>query len=89
MSDGDEEDQESAASEEQAPDLDEETFEKRLDDVAESLETAETEAELDEVEEILNEIESDLDRADLPEPEDEEEESPVEAIQDRIDEIRS
>lgn len=74
-------------------------FRDRLDDVAEAIETAETEAELDEVEADLDEIAGDLDAAELPEPdagEDDAEEAedadegptPREELEDRISELR-
>jgi HEAT repeat protein len=66
-----------------------ETLEERLDDAEADLEAAETEAALDAVEANLDGVEADLENADLPEPDDEDEEDPAEAIQSRIDDLRS
>lgn len=92
MSDGDE-DTEADADEAPAPatdhDLDVETFEERLDAVEADLEDADTEAELDEVETTLAAIEGDLAAADLPEPDEEDEESPTETVEARIEDLRA
>jgi HEAT repeat protein len=64
-------------------------FESRLDDVAAALEDAETEADLDEVEATLDATAEALEAADLPEPDDEDEAPPAEAIEERIDGLRS
>lgn len=88
MSDGDEE----PASEESTADteaLDVDTLGSRLDDAADALEAAETEAALDTVEEQLDAIATDLEAADLPEPEDEDEASPTEELQERLDDLRA
>jgi HEAT repeat protein len=68
---------------------DAEDFETRLDGVATTLEDAETEADLDNVEATLDAIAEALEAADLPEPDDEDEAPPAEAIQERIDGLRS
>ncbi len=86
MSDGDEEPEESADA--PAPDVDVETLQERLDDGADALESAETEADLDDVEAILDSVESDLEAADLPEPEEEDEEAPADEIESRLSELR-
>jgi HEAT repeat protein len=86
MSDGDEEPEESADA--PAPDVDVETLQERLDDAVDALESAETEADLDDVEAILDAVESDLEAADLPEPEEEDEEAPAEALESRLSELR-
>jgi len=91
MSDGDDEPEDEAeSSPEDAVDyeLDEETFEQRLDDAADAVEAAETETDLDEVSATLDAIAEDLDRADLPEPDDEDETGPAEAFADRLAELR-
>jgi len=82
MSDGDEDTSDGA----ELPDTD--TLDARLDEAAEALEAAETEADLDEVEATLDELAADIEAADLPEPDDEEEESEAEALQSRVDELR-
>ena len=65
-----------------------EDLEARLDEAEESLSAAETEADLDEVEATLDAVEADLEAADLPEPEDEEEENPAEALEERLSTLR-
>ncbi|MCG1002628.1 MULTISPECIES: HEAT repeat domain-containing protein [Halobacterium] len=86
MSDGDEEPEESADA--PAPDVDVETLQGRLDDAADALENAETEADLDDAEAVLDGVESDLEAADLPEPDDEDEEDPADEIESRLSELR-
>ena len=89
MSDGDEEPEqteEDSTSEVEA--LDTDTLESRLDEAAERLESAETEADLDEVEAQLDAIAADVEAADLPEPEDEDEEDPTEALESRLSDLR-
>ncbi|MFB6103874.1 MAG: HEAT repeat domain-containing protein [Halobacteriaceae archaeon] len=94
MSDGDEEPEDDGAAsptnEEDAVDyeLDEETFEQRLEDAADAVEAAETETDLDEVTATLDAIDDDLERADLPEPDDDDEEGPAAAFTDRLAELR-
>jgi hypothetical protein len=71
-------------------DLPAETLDSRLDAAAEDLDAAETEADLDAVEETLDGIAEDLDAADLPAPDedDEDAEDPREALETRLDELR-
>jgi len=89
MSNGDEDAEDPA---ENAPatdrDLDVETFEERLDEAEAKIEDAETEADLDDVAGILDAIETDLDAADLPEPDDEDEEAPADALGGRLSAAR-
>ncbi|MFC7135018.1 MULTISPECIES: HEAT repeat domain-containing protein [Salinibaculum] len=73
---------------EPAGELDPADLETRLDDAGDALEAAETEADLDDVESTLDSIESDLEAADLPEPEDDDEEDPTEAIESRLSDLR-
>ena len=73
---------------EPAGELDPADLETRLDDAEDALEAAETEADLDDVESTLDGIESDLEAADLPEPEDDDEEDPTEAIESRLSDLR-
>jgi HEAT repeat protein len=82
MSDGDED-----ATEEDLPDAD--TLGARLDDAAEALEAAETEGDLDEVESTLDDVAADLEAADLPEPDDEDEEGPAAELESRLADLRS
>jgi HEAT repeat protein len=69
--------------------LDPDDLETRLDDAAEALENAETEADLDTIETTLDAIEEDLEAADLPEPEDDDEEDPLEAMESRLSDLRN
>ncbi|WP_132057582.1 HEAT repeat domain-containing protein [Halorussus amylolyticus] len=66
----------------------EETIEEELDSAAEELEAAETETDLDAVEARLDKTEGLLESADLPEPDDEDEEGPREALESRLSELR-
>ncbi|PSP83200.1 phycocyanobilin lyase [Halobacteriales archaeon QS_1_68_17] len=61
---------------------------ERLDEAEASLEEAETEADLDAVEATLDEVEADLAAADLPEPEDEEEDDPAEQLDSELATLR-
>lgn len=91
MSDGDEEpEQATDESAGEATELDTETLESRLDDAAGALEAAETEADLDAVEEQLDAIQADVEGAELPEPDDADEdaEDPTEAIESRLSDLR-
>ncbi|WP_251343868.1 HEAT repeat domain-containing protein [Haloplanus halophilus] len=71
-------------------DLPAETLDSRLDAAAEDLDAAETEADLDDVEETLDGIAEDLDAADLPTPDEDEEdaEDPREELDARLDDLR-
>ncbi|UPV73610.1 HEAT repeat domain-containing protein [Halorussus limi] len=69
--------------------LSEEEIEAELDEAESELDAAETEADLDEVEAHLDEIEGHVETADLPEPDDEDEEGPREAFEDRLADLRS
>ena len=79
--------EEPTEAEEEALQLSTEEMESRLDEASESLEAAETEADLDEVEATVDRVAEALETADFPESEDDEE-SPAEEIQSRIDELR-
>ena len=81
---------EEAGEGEVAPTVSPEDLEARLDEAAESLESAETESDLDEVEATLDDIEADLEAANLPEPDedDEEAEDPREELESRLSELR-
>ncbi|WP_254271745.1 HEAT repeat domain-containing protein [Haloarcula marina] len=65
-------------------------LETRLDEAADTLEAAETEADLDEVETTLDDVEADLEAADLPEPDedDEDAEDPREELESRLSDLR-
>ena len=93
MSDGDEEPEEttedaSGETEAPVPDVDAETLRERLDDAAATLEDTETEAGLDDVEATLTDVEADLEAAELPEPDGEDEQAPAEAIESRLSDLR-
>jgi hypothetical protein len=91
MSDGDEEPEETTEEAGEAEDttaVDPDTLESRLDDAETALDAAETEADLDDVDADLDDIEADIEAADLPEPDDEDEESREEQLTARIDELR-
>ncbi|WP_340099429.1 HEAT repeat domain-containing protein [Salinibaculum salinum] len=68
--------------------LDPDDLETRLDDAAEALENAETESDLDAIETTLDAIAEDLEAADLPEPDDEDEEGPQEAMESRLSDLQ-
>jgi hypothetical protein len=93
MSDGDDAADSSGSDEEPTA----ESLEERLTAVEEELDAAETEADLDEVEATIDDIESDLERADLPEPDEDDDdaedpradlESKVDALRDALEEAR-
>ena len=64
------------------------TLNDRLDGVEADLDAAETEADLDGVETDLDRVAADLDDADLPVPDDEDEEDPSEALESRVSDLR-
>lgn len=72
-----------------AEDVPAKSFEDRLDAVEAEIEDAETEADLDEAEATLDAIASDLEAADLPEPDDEDEDDPNEVLESRIEDARA
>lgn len=69
------------------PVLSEEELDAEFDEVESELDAAETEADLDDVEADLDEIEGHLERADLPESDDEED-GPREEFEDRLSTLR-
>ncbi|PSP55219.1 phycocyanobilin lyase [Halobacteriales archaeon QS_1_67_19] len=86
----DDEPEETAADEPEAAgeSVSEEEIEEQLDAAAEDLEAAETETDLDAVAAALDKIEGLIEAADLPEPDDEDEESPREQFEDRLADLR-
>ena len=84
MSDGDDE----PDNEETAVDVTPEELHERLDGLEADLEEAETEADLDDVEAELDDIETKLDAAEIPEPDDEDEDDPREELEGRVSELR-
>ncbi|QZP37919.1 HEAT repeat domain-containing protein [Halobaculum magnesiiphilum] len=83
-------DPEDAEETELVPEVSAEDLDTRLDETAEALEAAETEADLDDVEADLDDIEEDLERAELPEPDedDEDAEDPREELESRLSDQR-
>ncbi|WP_227354694.1 HEAT repeat domain-containing protein [Haladaptatus salinisoli] len=93
MSDEDAEGTEEEQTEETEPEsetepVDAATVEEQLDEAESELEAAETEADLDVVEAKLDKIEGLLESADIPEPEDEDEEDPREELETRLSDLR-
>ncbi|WP_276300690.1 HEAT repeat domain-containing protein [Halorussus lipolyticus] len=92
---GDETDAEEPAEEAETEELEtvlsEEELDEELDSAEADLEAAETEADLDEVEAQLDDIEDHIENADLPEPDedDEDAEDPRERLEDRLADLRS
>ncbi|WP_435318061.1 HEAT repeat domain-containing protein [Haloarchaeobius sp. TZWSO28] len=72
----------------ESEDVSVESLSERLDAIAEDLETAETEADLDDVESDLDAVAADLEDADLPEPEDDDEEDPAAELESRVSDLR-
>ncbi|EJN60242.1 HEAT repeat domain-containing protein [Halogranum rubrum] len=86
MSDGDDTSEDSGAAEDE---ISAESLQERLSAAEEELEAAETEDDLDEVEAELDDIETKLEAADLPEPdEDDDEESLQEELETKLSELR-
>ena len=91
MSDGDDEnaaESDGTAGSDEPTDATPESLNDRLDGVETDLDAAETEADLDDVETTLDAIEAGLDDADLPVPDDEDEEDPGEALESRVSDLR-
>ncbi|WP_458204960.1 HEAT repeat domain-containing protein [Haladaptatus sp. NG-SE-30] len=84
-----EEQVEEEQAEDEAEPVGAETIEEQLDEAETDLEAAETEADLDVVEAQLDKIEGLLESADLPEPEDEDEEDPREELETRLSDLRT
>ena len=90
------EDTDEAGADDSAPDgadaerpaLDADAMEARLEEAAETLAAAQTEADLDAVAEQLDAVEAALEAADLPEPDDEDEESPEDRVGERLSALR-
>ncbi|MFC7075814.1 HEAT repeat domain-containing protein [Haloarcula halophila] len=80
-----------AASDDSAgADVTADALESRLDEAESALDGAETEADLDEIEATLDDIESALESADLPEPDedDEDAENPREELESKLSDLR-
>lgn len=73
---------------ETAVELSVEEFQERLETAASDLDEAETEDDLDDVETTLDEIDGQLDAAELPEADDEDEDDPEEALDTDLSDLR-
>jgi hypothetical protein len=76
------------APDEETTELSTDTLESRIEALDEALEDAETESDLDEVEAKMDDIESDIEAANLPEPEDDDEDDPREELESALEEKR-
>jgi hypothetical protein len=76
------------APDEETTELSTDTLESRIEALDEALEDAETESDLDEVEATMDDIESDIEAANLPEPEDDDEDDPREELESALEEKR-
>ena len=91
MTDGDDEsaaEPDGTAESDEQTDVTPDSLDDRLDGIEADLDAAETEADLDDVAAVLDAIEADLDGADLPVPDDDDEEDPAEALESRISGLR-
>jgi hypothetical protein len=91
MSDGDDEsaaESDGTAGSDEPTDATPDTLNDRLDGVETDLDAAETEADLDGVEAALDDIETSLDGADLPVPDDDDEDDPRESLESRVSGLR-
>jgi HEAT repeat protein/ElaB/YqjD/DUF883 family membrane-anchored ribosome-binding protein len=80
--------QDAEESETEAEPVGADTVKEQLDNTESELEAAETETDLDVVEAELDKIEGLLESADIPEPEDEDEEDPREELETRLSDLR-
>lgn len=69
--------------------VDADALNEALDAVDDAVEAAGTEADLDELDAALDDVEAAIEAADLPEPEDEDDEDPREALEGRLEDARS
>ena len=91
MSDGDDEnaaESDGTAGSDESIDATPESLTDRLDGIETDLDAAETEADLDDVETTLDAVAAALDDADLPVPDDEDEEDPADALDSRVSDLR-
>lgn len=87
MSNGEDGD-DAAESDDETEALSTETLDARLAEAADALDAAETEADLDEIEATLDAIAEDLEAADLPEPDEEDDDDPAAEIESELDALR-
>ena len=91
MSDGDDEsaaESDGTAGSDEPTDATPDTLNDRLDGVETDLDAAETEADLDAVEAALDEVATNLEDADLPVPDDDDDEDPAEALESRVSDLQ-
>jgi len=91
MSDGDDEsaaESDGTAGSDEPTDATPDTLNDRLDGVETDLDAAETEADLDAVEAALDEVSADLEAADLPVPDDDDDEDPAETLESRMSDLQ-
>ncbi|MFC5367077.1 HEAT repeat domain-containing protein [Salinirubrum litoreum] len=88
MSDGDDETPADDGEASETTEITVDSLDERLESAESALADAETESDLDTVEGVLDDIESDIESAELPEPDDEDEEAPAESLTDRLSGLR-
>jgi hypothetical protein len=88
MSDGDDETPADDGEASETTEITVDSLDERIDSAENALADAETESDLDTVEGVLDDIEGDVESADLPEPDDEDEEDPAESLTDRLSDLR-
>ena len=88
MSDGDDETPADDGEASETTEITVDSLDERLESAESALADAETESDLDTVEGVLDDIEGDVESADLPEPDDEDEEDPAESLTDRLSDLR-
>lgn len=88
MSDGDDETPADDGEASETTEITVDSLDERLESAERALADAETESDLDTVEGVLDDIEGDVESADLPEPDDEDEDDPAESLTDRLSGLR-
>jgi hypothetical protein len=88
MSDGDDETPADDGEASETTEITVDSLDERLESAESALADAETESDLDTVEGVLDDIENDIGSAELPEPDDEDEEDPAESLTDRLSDLR-
>jgi hypothetical protein len=88
MSDGDDETPADDGEASETTEITVDSLDERLESAESALADAETESDLDTVEGVLDDIEGDIESAELPEPDDEDEDDPAESLTDRLSDLR-
>jgi hypothetical protein len=88
MSDGDDETPADDGEGSETTEITVDSLDERLDAAENALADAETESDLDTVEGVLDDVETDIESAELPAPDDEDEEDPTESLTDRLSALR-